>query len=149
MHHKNNKHELSYDGLKGFHRVQKQVKPLFLYFCSLLTVILTFSVVCFLRWYCGIRTSWRNRIPESNADLGFPVGTSGKVPACQCKRYKSHEFDPWIGKMHWRRKWQPTPLFLSGNSHEQRSLAGCSLWGPKTVEYDLASEIQQQVFYHQ
>ena len=31
--------------------------------------------------------------------------------------------------MHWRRKWQPTPVFLSGESQRQRSLAGCRLWG--------------------
>ena len=31
--------------------------------------------------------------------------------------------------MHWRRKWQPTPVFLPGESHEQRSLVGCRLWG--------------------
>ena len=37
---------------------------------------------------------------------------SGKEPTCQCRR---HEFNPWIGKIHWRRKWQPTPIFLQGN----------------------------------
>jgi len=36
-------------------------------------------------------------------------------------------FDPWVGKIPWRREWQPTPVFLSGESHEQRSLAG---YGP-------------------
>ena len=34
-------------------------------------------------------------------------------------------FNPWIGKIPWRRKWQPTPVFLLGESHGQRSLAGC------------------------
>ena len=57
------------------------------------------------------------------------------------RRCKRHGFDPWVGKMHWRRKWQPTPVFLSGKSRGQRSLASCSLWGPKSVEYDLASKI--------
>ena len=33
--------------------------------------------------------------------------------------------------MHWRRKWQPTPVFLPGESHGQRSLAGYSPWGGK------------------
>ena len=35
-------------------------------------------------------------------------------------------FDPWVRKIPWRRRWQPTPIFLSGES--QRSLTGCSLW---------------------
>ena len=40
-------------------------------------------------------------------------------------------FDPWVGKIPWRRKWQPTPVFLPGESHGQRSLAGYSPWGCK------------------
>jgi len=55
--------------------------------------------------------------------VGLPGGTS-KEPACQCKRCKRHEFDPWVGKMPWRRAWQPTPVFLPGESHGQGSLAG-------------------------
>ena len=39
--------------------------------------------------------------------------------------------DSWVGKIPWRRKWQPTPVFLPGESHRQRSLAGYSLWGCK------------------
>ena len=46
----------------------------------------------------------------------------------QCRR---HRFDPWVGKYPWRRKWQPTPLFLPGESLGQRSLTGYSPWGPK------------------
>ena len=56
--------------------------------------------------------------------LGFPGGASGKEPACQCRRCKRLMFDPWVGKMPWRRAWQPTPVFLPGESHGQRSLAG-------------------------
>ena len=37
---------------------------------------------------------------------------------------KTPRFDPWVGKIHWRREWQPTPVFLPGESHEQRSLVG-------------------------
>ena len=39
--------------------------------------------------------------------------------------------DPWVGKIPWRRAWQPTPVFLPGESHGQRSLAGYSPWGGK------------------
>ena len=44
---------------------------------------------------------------------------------------KTHEFSPWVRKSPWRRAWQPTPVFLPGESHGQRSLAGCSPWGQK------------------
>jgi len=51
----------------------------------------------------------------------------GKEPAHQCRRHKRQGgFYPWVGKIPWRRKWQPTPVFLSGESHGQRSLAGYS-----------------------
>ena len=40
-------------------------------------------------------------------------------------------FDPWVGKIPWRRKWQPTPVLLPGKSHGQRSLVGYSPWGHK------------------
>ena len=39
--------------------------------------------------------------------------------------------DPWVGKIPWRRAWQPTPVFLPGKFHEQRSLVGYSPWGHK------------------
>ena len=54
---------------------------------------------------------------------GLPWWLSGKESACQLRR---HGFDPWVGKIPWRRKWQPTPVFLSGKSHGQRSLVGYS-----------------------
>ena len=44
------------------------------------------------------------------------------------------EFDPWVKKILWRRKWQPTPVFLPGESHGQRSLAGYSPWGHRELE---------------
>ena len=40
-------------------------------------------------------------------------------------------YDPWVGKIPWRRKWQPIPVFLPGKSHGQRSLVGYSPWGQK------------------
>ena len=59
----------------------------------------------------------------------FPGGTSGIEPACQCRRCKRCRFDPWVRKIPWRRKWQPTPVFLPGESHGQRSLAAYSPQG--------------------
>ena len=60
---------------------------------------------------------------------GFPGGASGKEPTCQCRRRKRCGFNPWVGKIPWRRAGQPTPLFLPGESHGQRSLVGYSPWG--------------------
>ena len=53
--------------------------------------------------------------------------------ACQCRS----GLDPWVGKIPWRREWQPTPVFLPGKSHGQRSLVGYSPWGRKSVGHDL------------
>ena len=53
----------------------------------------------------------------------------GKESACQCRRRKRLGFNPWAGKIPWRRKWEPTPVFLPQKSHVQRSLVGCSPWG--------------------
>ena len=71
---------------------------------------------------------------------GLPWWLSGKESACQCSR---HGFNPWAGKIPWRKKWQPTPVFLPGKSHGPRSLVGYSPWGRKKVEHNLASKQQQ------
>ena len=83
------------------------------------------------RFYClshqGIQRDWRN----------WPIwrhvkgGASGKEPACQRRRHKRSRFNPWNGKILWRRAGQPTLVFLPGESHRQRSLAGYSPWGCK------------------
>ena len=61
----------------------------------------------------------------------FPGGTSGKELSCQYWRCKSCRFNPWVGKIPWRRAWQPTPVLLPGKSHGQRSLEGYSPCGCK------------------
>ena len=63
--------------------------------------------------------------------LGFPGGASGKEPACQCRRPKRCRFNPQVRKIPWRRPRQHTPVFLPGESHGQRSLAGYSPLGRK------------------
>ena len=59
---------------------------------------------------------------------GFPGGASGKEPDCQCRRL---QFDSWVGKIVWRKEWQPAPVFWPGESHGQRSLTGYSPWDHK------------------
>ena len=62
---------------------------------------------------------------------GLPRWLSGKESVCQCRWPRRHRFNPWAGKIPWRRKWQPSIVFLLGKSHGQRSLVGCSPWGCK------------------
>ena len=77
-------------------------------------------------------------VPDPRIDLGSPALQadslpiellgSGKEPTCQCRRRKRCRFDlslgvPWVGKISWRRAWQPTPVFSPGESHGQRGLA--------------------------
>ena len=52
--------------------------------------------------------------------LGFPGGISGKEPACQCRRHRRRGFNLWVRKIPWRKKWQPAPVFLPGESHGLR-----------------------------
>ena len=59
--------------------------------------------------------------------LGFLDGSVGKEFACDAG--DTHGFEPWVGKIPWRRKWQLIPVFLPGKSHWQRRLAGYSAWG--------------------
>ena len=66
--------------------------------------------------------SWR----FSGINLGFPGSTSSKESACQCRRHERCGVYSCIGKIPWSMKWQPTPVFLPGKFHWQRSLVGYS-----------------------
>ena len=90
-------------------------------------------------WVCEIQY-WKqslytliNRIMVQPLS-GLPWWLSGKESTCQCRRPGP---DPLVGKMPWRRKWQPTPVFLPGKFHGQRSLVGYS---PR-----VAKELTQQL----
>ena len=63
-----------------------------------------------------------------------PGGSEGKASAYNA------EFNPWVAKIPWRRKWHPTPVLLPGKSHGQRSLVGYSPWGCK--ESDMTERLQ-------
>ena len=78
-----------------------------------------------------------------NGNMGFLGGSVLKnPPADQCRRRR---FDPWVGKIPWRRKWQSSPVLLPGKSHGQRrSLDGYSPRGCKRVGHNGATQQQQQ-----
>ena len=68
--------------------------------------------------------------------INFPVYANNCLhkPACQCRRQRRCQFDPWVRKILWRMKGQPTPVFLPGEAHGQRSLRGYSPWGHKELD---------------
>ena len=68
---------------------------------------------------------------------GFPgvLGKRTRLPMQET--LETHAFDPWVGKIPWRRERQPTPVFLPGKAHEQRSLAGYNPWGRKELDTTL------------
>ena len=74
---------------------------------------------------------------------GFPGNTTGKEPICQCRGCKKLKFHPWVRKVPWKRTGQPAPVFSPGKSHAQRSLAGYSAQGCKSIEHDLRTSQQQ------
>ena len=94
-----------------------------------ISILLQSSVSCQGTIETEIRVPW-----------GFPSGSMVKnQPAMQ-----EMQFNPWIGKIPWRMKWQSSPVFLPGKSHGQRNLVGCSPWGHKWVGHDLATKQQRE-----
>ena len=79
-----------------------------------------------------------------NIHMGFPGGTSGKEFICQSRRHKRSGLDLWVGKTHWRKPWQPTPIFLPGVCHGQRSLVGYS---PQVQTESDTTEATQHTHY--
>ena len=66
---------------------------------------------------------------------------------------QKHGFDPWVKKIPWKREWLPTPVFLPGESHGQKSLVGYSQWGHKELDMTerlsthLSLSIQRNVWF--
>ena len=65
---------------------------------------------------------------------GFPGGTSGKNAPVNAGDETDPGSTPWVGKIPWRRRWQPTPALLPRKFHGWRSLVGYSPWGRKESE---------------
>ena len=70
--------------------------------------------------------------------MGF--GVMVKTFTFSLRRHRRVRFDSWLGKIPWRRAWQPTPVFLPGESCGQRSLVGYSPWGCKQPDMTEAIE---------
>ena len=94
--------------------------------------------------------------------MGFPGGTSGKEPNCQCRRFKRCGFDPWVGKIPWRRACQPTSEFLlekpkdKGDwqaavhsvtvGHNWINLARMHTWGFNSYKTSINLELSRKAF---
>ena len=73
----------------------------------------------------------KNDFTGSRIIIWLPRWFSGKKSSCQCRK---HGCDPRVGKIPWRRKWQPIPVFLPRKFHRQRSLVSYSPWGGKELD---------------
>ena len=71
--------------------------------------------------------------------MGFPSGSDSTESNCNDLDRKP-TFDPWVGKIPWRREWLPSPVSLPGESHGQRSLAGSS-WGHKELDMSTSTQV--------
>ena len=81
---------------------------------------------------------WALTLPYLLPLTGFPDGSVGKESACNARNHikcRRPGFSPWVGKIPSWRTWQPTPVFLPGESRGQRSLAGCSPWSYKELDW--------------
>ena len=65
-----------------------------------------------------------------------------KIPPANAGDTRDGGFDSWVGEIPWRRAWQPIPVFLPGEFHGQRSLAGYSPWGHKELD---TTEVTERV----
>ena len=118
-----------------------------------LLFVLSFFLDCLsteilqISYYYSILNEVNSRTP-SQADRNLPLGTGScgasqvvlvvKNPPANAGRHKRRGFDPWVGRILWRRAWQPTPLFLPGESHEQRGLMGLQFMWLQRVRCSLA-----------
>ena len=77
-------------------------------------------------WYLAIRTIFKITLNKNSIRASLEAQMVKNLPGS-----RRHGFDPWVGKIPWRREWRYTPVFWPGEYHGQKSLVGYSLWGRK------------------
>ena len=106
-------------------------------------------------WHAAIHEvtkswTWLSDWTELRTDLDFPGSVSGKEPACQCRSHKRHGFFPWVGKIHWSKAWQPTPVFLLAESPWTEELGRLQFIGFQTDRRDWSNWVHthaRQIYY--
>ena len=105
---------------------------LLIYVCVCVCVyIYIYLYLCMLSLFSCVRlfATLLDCSPPGSSVYGF---IQARILYClSCLQCRRHGFDPWVRKIPWRRTWLPTPVFLSGESHGQRILAGYSPQGHK------------------
>ena len=99
-------------------------------------------------WTWLNRLSSKEYLPYITWYLGFPGGASGKEPTCQFRRCKRHGFSPWVGKIPWRKAWQPAAVFLPGDFHGQRNLACYSSYSSQRVGHGWKDLVGMDTWIH-
>ena len=94
----------------------------------------------------GLPSLGSQRVRHDWGDLAaatelLPRWLNGKESICKCRRCR---FNPWVRKITWRRKLQPTPVFSPGKSPGQKSLEAYSTWCHKRVRHDRVAKQQQE-----
>ena len=102
------------------------LQPSFIYSASIYLVPVRCQGLGLLYRHKNIKSSW-----ETKREKSFLHSSDSEESTCQCRR---PGFNPWVWKIPWRGPWQPTPVFLPGESHGQRSLVGYSPWGGKELD---------------
>ena len=97
--------------------------------CVIFTVLSSNSLIMRIRWFVIVL----------NIQWDYPGNASGQEPTCQCRRHKRYRFCPWVRKIRWRRKGQPTPVFLPGEPPWAVEPGGLqSMWSHR-VRHDWAT----------
>ena len=109
----------------------KVCRPMKIIYRKKMVFNFTFFCVVFFFFFF----SWLLNFAFLVAWIGFPGGSYGK----DCVHHRRPRFNPWVQKLPWRRKRQPTLVFLPGKSQGQRSLVGYSPWGSQRVGHNWAS----------
>ena len=105
--------DLPNPGIKPVFLVSLALTNGFLYHCTTYNWMYLLKTKIPLLWFSQTISFSSNKVRWSG----------GKESACQCRR---HRFNPWVGKIPWKRKWQPIPVFLPGKFHGERSLEATS-----------------------
>ena len=91
--------------------------------------------MCTILYSCQYMT----KPPQYCKEINFQLKKKKRIHL-QCRKRRRHTFNPWVAKISWRRKWQPSPVFLPVKSHGQSRVVGYSPQGHKRVRHDWATE---------